>query len=83
VEIQFPKVKRFEGNVSGEKRTWDRCIVCNRPVDMTANMVHLSTRGGFLVDEPEDHPHSQGWFPCGPECWKKIEAAIKNAKADA
>lgn len=82
MEIQFPTVTRFTGKIPAGKRGWDKCILCDRPVNPgTAPTVHLSTHGGFLVDESDDHPHSQGWFPVGPECAKKIERAIADAQA--
>jgi hypothetical protein len=59
----------------------NNCFLCNRPIDeRKASWVHLSTKGGlFPVNESDET--TQGWFPVGSECAKKLpKTHVKNNK---
>jgi len=75
------------------QRRWDRqhtaemhpCWLCGVPVPAPTpgspvHMVESDTSGRLIVDEPENGPDSQGGFPVGPACWRKIQAAIRAAR---
>jgi len=60
------------------KEGQDRCLICNAPMDVTdkTKYVHLLTSG--LLTELDEHPESQGAFPVGNSCIKKIPKKFIN-----
>lgn len=73
-----PDFEQIERNRErGGKPNTEPCLVCGRDVkDVLKHQVHFATDGTlFPVDEDnENHPDTQGWFPVGPECAKKLPA---------
>lgn len=59
------------------------CLVCGRAIRGAADVwVHLLTTLELAsVDEPidESRRESQGWFPIGPECARRIPGAFKTS----
>lgn len=48
------------------------CVVCSRKVGKNPMMVQMSTAWRFLPrDFDGNDPFSQGFWPIGPECYKK------------
>lgn len=61
------------------------CLVCGRAIRGAADVwVHLLTTLELAsVDEPIDESReSQGWFPIGPECARRIPAAFRTSGGD-
>jgi len=52
------------------------CLLCGRWIldPSKAQMVHYATSGELLFDE-DDAPDSQGWFPVGADCARRIRRA--------
>lgn len=84
-----PSADRMESNTKVRPRgwdsDWDECLVCHRPVNADKEgtiWVHMSTYNYLYLTalpEAETEENSQGWFPVGPECARKIPADYKSA----
>lgn len=48
------------------------CIICGKSIDKPTNYIHLTTDGNLT--RFEEHTESQGLFPVGHGCVRKIEA---------
>lgn len=64
----------------GPLRPLEPCLLCGSWITGTTRMVELTTDG--YVVYPGDGtcasvPNSQGGFPVGPDCWRKIVKAAK------
>lgn len=57
------------------------CLICGLPIKdpKTARYVEVDTSMSAIVGEPENGPDSQGAFPVGPECWRKLPAEVRKA----
>jgi hypothetical protein len=70
--INYSEKKKIKGSE-------DRCILCGNPIinyDATkTKMVHLTT-DGFLVPTNIDVEDSQGLFPVGGNCAKKLNSLM-------
>lgn len=65
-ELQTPKAKKEDITVTGG------CAICGKPInEQNALYVHLLTNGN-IVSSFEDFDNSQGCFPVGSECAKKL-----------
>lgn len=47
------------------------CCCCGRPIKQEKHMVHMLTSGN-LVSSDQDFDNSQGFFPIGSECLKRL-----------
>ena len=58
------------------RKTWqnhsDRCCLCGKKVGKNPKMVHYLTNGNIVSWSGEDIEGSQGFFPVGNECAKKL-----------
>lgn len=68
----------------------ERCMACNRPManyddQKGTAMVHMDTEGKLIrigsADDDDEFEGSQGCFPIGAECAKKIPAAFRVARS--
>ena len=65
-ELQTPKAKSMDITKS------KCCCICGKPVsDINYSMVHLLTNGN-IVSSDQDFAESQGFFPVGNDCAKKL-----------
>lgn len=60
------------------KKDQDRCLFCNKPMDVTNETihVHLTTDGNITSLDDSQCENSQGCFPIGNECAKKIDKSF-------
>lgn len=80
-----PEVRDRNRSRRSSRNLPDECFVCGRGLTEEAVQkgvsVHLLTDGtlGPVGDEVEamNHPDSQGWFPVGSECAKKVPADFR------
>jgi len=67
-ELQTEKGRQLsnEGN--------HRCLICGKEIKPTAKFkkVHLLTNGNIVSYSGDDIENSQGFFPIGMECAKKL-----------
>lgn len=74
ITLESVRSKQYDlnlDNAGGEDH--NTCFICGKrlPVGIkSASYVHYTTHGN-LTDE-QTHPNSQGFFPVGPECKKKL-----------
>lgn len=82
----------FTTGRKANQRRWDSqyttathpCWLCGVPVAVSTDgaaphMVEAAADGCVIVDE-QDPDDSLGWFPVGPDCYRKIQRAIKAAR---
>lgn len=72
-KINLVRSKRYDDNIETFGDHGDTCIVCGRRTAEKLS-VHLLTSGHLF--DGDDHPDSQGAFPIGPECAKKLPPAF-------
>jgi hypothetical protein len=60
---------RYDDNVERLGEHSDTCFLCGKRTNEELH-VHYTT-SGMLTNNP-NHPESQGCFPVGPECAKKL-----------
>lgn len=67
-ELQNEKAKNGWGEFDS-----DQCCLCGKKVGGPGTkMVHYLTNGNIVSSEGSDITNSQGFFPVGPECAKKL-----------
>jgi len=54
------------------------CFICGNKLGNNSKFVQLLTNGN-LINSDEDFEESQGFFPVGSECAKKLEYKVKFA----
>lgn len=67
--------------INEQKRTKKgqvRCLFCNKPMEVTENTlhVHLTTDGNITSLDDSQCENSQGCFPIGNECAKKVDKSF-------
>ena len=65
-EVQSPKAKSMDVTLGG------CCIVCGKRLNPKANKYVQLLINGNSVSTDQDIEGSQGFFPIGPECEKKL-----------
>lgn len=55
--------------------TGNYCVICGRKIKegSKSKMVHLLTNGNIVSYDGSDVANSQGFFPVGSECVKKLQ----------
>jgi len=81
-DLQAPAEVRAANRARSGGRFDDECFVCARGMTAAriakAAMVHLLTDGTIApTADPIDDSTSQGFFPVGSECARKIPAAFR------
>jgi len=66
-ELQNDDAKENWGNYSS-----DQCCLCGKKVGKNPKMVHYLTDGTIVSYGGDDVAESQGFFPVGNECAKKL-----------
>lgn len=72
--IEVPLSELQTGKAIGmDITTTNCCCICGKPIKgEPAKMVHLLTNGNIVSWEGSDIENSQGFFPVGNECKKKL-----------
>jgi hypothetical protein len=73
VPLEEIQSKNYDANVSKYGEHSDTCLICGKRTANKKNTksVHYLTTGE-IVSTMEDHENSQGCFPVGAECAKKL-----------
>lgn len=67
MEMEVSSFPRHDGEYSGE----DSCFLCGKPITGKRRFwIHLLTT--YRLTTESKHPQSQGLFPIGPSCKRKI-----------
>ena len=85
---QSPSYERNEERFPSRGDTEEPCLVCGKAVKReTALFVEMLYTQELPLDEehtPEiDGGLSQGWFPVGGDCWRRIQKAAHEAGGPA
>lgn len=76
-----PSVEQMDRN--RDRTNWsqcdDECLVCAKGMkrDRQPEHVHLLVSGHLTSDRDYEGEESQGWFPVGSECARKIPARFR------
>jgi hypothetical protein len=72
IDLENVRSKRYDDNVERHGEFSNTCFLCGKP---TAEKLHVHyTTDGMLIDTTDDseETNSQGFFPIGSECAKKL-----------
>lgn len=74
-KLQSPK---YDDNIEKYGDNANTCIMCGKRIKNIddANYVHMLTSYEIIASF-EDHKHSQGCFPIGSDCAKKLSSEFK------
>lgn len=80
--LELPASKPWAGTRTARHDNCDgECLICGRPlVEARAWWVHMTTTAD-LTDEPR-HLDSQGYFPVGAGCARRIPRAFRWTEAE-
>lgn len=69
---KLPQSENYAANIKRYGEHSDSCICCGKRIQSPKQYVHMSTDWVMKHVEDADESDSQGLFPVGPECSKKI-----------
>jgi hypothetical protein len=80
-DIQASPEVRERNRRSNRRNLPDECFICGRGMAQDAiergSSIHLLTDGTLALVGDMDNPLSQGWFPVGSECARKVPAEFR------
>ena len=79
VEIDIESIQNKKTQENWQNYNDDQCCICGRKVGDDPIFVQYTTNGTIVSTDIEVE-NSQGCFPVGSECAKKIEKLFKNQK---
>ena len=68
-EVQSPN---YENNLERFGDHSDTCLICGKRTKGNTKSVHLLTNGNIVSYSGDDIEESQGFFPVGSDCAKKL-----------
>ncbi len=68
-EVQSPN---YEKNIDRFGDHSDTCLICGKKTNGKSKYVHLLTNGNIVSYGSDDIVESQGFFPVGSDCAKKL-----------
>lgn len=71
IEIPISELQTEEAAKNWGKHP-DRCCLCGKKVGANPKMVHYLNNGNIVSYDGSDIVNSQGFFPVGNECAKKL-----------
>lgn len=80
VEIDLYEVRsnKYDDNIDRYGDTGDSCFICGKILKEGYSLIHYTTMGNLTNSIDDNYPDSQGWFPVGSDCNKKVQKAFKN-----
>lgn len=69
IELESIRSAKYDNNIDIYGDHSDTCFLCGKPTAQKL-WVHYTTDGELTSDD--NHPDSQGLFPIGSECAKKL-----------
>lgn len=73
IPIEDVRSEKYDQNIEKFGDSSNSCFICGKPIkdlDKSKFVQFLNT--GNIVSTHEDHENSQGFFPVGNECAKKL-----------
>jgi hypothetical protein len=61
----------YDRNLKRYGENYDTCIMCGRRTKVEF-FIHMKTSGEIIPADIDDETDSQGLFPVGPECKKRL-----------
>lgn len=78
--LESVRSKNYEKNIDRLMEHSDTCLICGLRIKGNIKYIQMTT-DGYLINEDAEVSNSQGCFPIGPECMKKIKSlSIPNSK---
>ena len=72
VEIPIEELQTEHARNNWGKFNPDQCVLCGKKVGKNSKLVHYLTNGNIVSWNGDDITESQGFFPVGSECAKKL-----------
>ena len=72
IEIPIEELQSNDAKINWGNYSPDQCILCGKKIGKNAKMVHYLTNGNIISYNGDDVENSQGFFPVGSECAKKL-----------
>jgi len=72
IEIPLSELQSEDAKQHWNDYNENQCILCGKKVGKNPKMIHYLTNGNIVSWEGEDIENSQGFFPVGSECAKKL-----------
>lgn len=72
IEIPLDELQNEDARNNWGSWNEDRCCLCGKKVGENPKMVHYLTNGNIVSYDGSDVANSQGFFPVGKECAKKL-----------
>jgi hypothetical protein len=72
IEIPIEELQNEDAKINWGHYRDDQCCLCGKKVGKNPKMVHYTTNGTIISYNGSDLAESQGFFPVGSECAKKL-----------
>lgn len=72
IEIPLDELQTEDAKENWGDYNTDQCVLCGKKVGKDPKMVHYLTNGNIISYSGDDVDNSQGFFPVGSECAKKL-----------
>lgn len=72
IEIPIDELQSNEAKLHWGDYSDNQCCLCGKKVGKNPKMVHYLTNGNIVSHSGDDIENSQGFFPVGSECAKKL-----------
>lgn len=72
IEIPLEELQTPKGRDLWQRYGEEVCIICGKKVGKNPKRVHYLTNGNIVSYSGDDVVNSQGFFPIGNECAKKL-----------
>jgi hypothetical protein len=72
IEIPLEELQTEDARERWGEYDSDQCCLCGKKVGKNPQYVHYLTNGNIVSHQGDDIEESQGFFPVGKECAKKL-----------
>ena len=72
IEIPIEDVQTEYARSNWENFNDNQCVLCGKKLGKNPKLVHFLTNGNIVSHSGDDIEGSQGFFPVGSECAKKL-----------
>jgi hypothetical protein len=72
IEIPIEELQTKDAQNNWANYSEDQCCLCGKKVGKNPMYVHYLTNGNIVSHSGDDIQNSQGFFPVGSECAKKL-----------
>lgn len=72
IEIPIEELQNEDAKNNWSNYKENQCVLCGKKLGKNPKMIHYLTNGNIISYNGEDVVNSQGFFPVGSECAKKL-----------